>query len=170
MSENDPVHDDWERFRVLTTMTNHWDRPGWAPGRRSFHWFLTLDSAALRDLAATCQERLRVFDCLDPVPADGLHLTVRRLAFTDEIDTAAVTTVVRRVAERCRGLPASGMRVGPLAGSSGAVRFPVCQSPMRHEDHRDLCSPGRDGIFRTSDVDHGRHGLLEAGGWRGELA
>ncbi|WP_256790311.1 2'-5' RNA ligase family protein, partial [Frankia sp. AvcI1] len=57
--------------------------------------------------------------------ADGLHLTVRRLAFTDEIDTAAVTTVVRRVAQRCRGLPAIGMRVGPLAGSSGAVRFTV---------------------------------------------
>ncbi len=125
MSEHDPVHDDWERFRVLPSMTDHWDRPGWTPGRRSFHWFLTFDSTALRDLAAACQQQLRDLDCLDPVPADGLHLTVRRLAFTDEIDSATVATVTRRVAERCRDLPAFRLRVGPLAGSSGAVRFTV---------------------------------------------
>lgn len=125
MSKHDPVHDDWERFRVLTAMTNHWDRPGWRPGRRSYHWFVTFDSAALRDLAAVCQRGLRAFDCLDPVPADGLHLTLRRLAFTDEIDTDTVTTVAGRVAERCRDLPAFTVRVGPLAGSSGAVRFTV---------------------------------------------
>jgi len=125
VSEHDPVHDDWERFRVLPAMTNHWDRPGWTPGRRSFHWFLTFDSAALRNLAATCQQQLRDLDCLDPVAADGLHLTVRRLAFTDEIDPAAVTTITRRVAQRCRDLPAFRLRVGPLAGSSGAVRFTV---------------------------------------------
>lgn len=125
MSENDPVDDDWERFRFLTTMTNHWDRPGWTPGRRSYHWLLTFDDTALRDLAAICQRQLREFDCLDRVPADRLHLTVRRLAFTDEIDTAAVATVAGRVAERCRRLPAFRVRVGPLAGSSGAVRFTV---------------------------------------------
>ncbi len=125
MSEHDPVHDDWERFRVLPSMTDHWDRPGWTPGRRSFHWFLIFDSTPLRDLAATCQQQLRMFDCLDPVPAEGLHLTVRRLAFTDEIDPATLVTVTRRVAERWGDLPAFRLRVGPLAGSSGAVRFTV---------------------------------------------
>jgi 2'-5' RNA ligase len=125
VSEHDPVHDDWECFRVLPSMTDHWNRPGWTPGRRSLHWFLTFDSAALRDLAATCQQQLRDYDCLDPVPADGLHLTVRRLAFADEIDPATVTTVAGRVAERCRHIPAFTVRVGPLAGSSGAVRFTV---------------------------------------------
>ncbi len=125
MSENDPVHDDWERFRALSSMTDHWDRPGWRPGRRSFHWFLTFDSAALRDVTGTCQEPLRAFDCLDLVPAASLHLTVRRLAFTDEIDPSTVAAVAGRVAERCRPLTAFRMRVGPLAGSSGAVRFTV---------------------------------------------
>ncbi len=125
MSEHDPVHDDWERFRVLPLMTDHWDRPGWTPGRRSVHWLLTFDSTPLRDLAATCQQQLHDLDCLDPVAADGLHLTVRRLAFTDEIDPATLTTVTRQVAERCRNLPAFRLRVGPLAGSSGAVRFTV---------------------------------------------
>ncbi len=125
MSENDPVHDDWERFRAMATMNNHWDRPGWTPGRSSYHWFLTFDNAALRDLATACQRRLRALDCLDPVPADGLHLTVRRLAFTDEIETADVDTLAARVSTRCRALPAFSLRVGPLAGSSGAVRFTV---------------------------------------------
>ncbi|KPM52685.1 2'-5' RNA ligase family protein [Frankia sp. B2] len=125
MSEHDPVHDDWERFRVLPSMIDHWDRPGWTPGRSSFHWFLTFDSAALRDLAATCQQQLHDLACLDPVPGEGLHLTVRRLAFTDEIDPATLGAVTRRVAEQCRHQPAFRLRVGPLAGSSGAVRFTV---------------------------------------------
>jgi 2'-5' RNA ligase len=123
VSENDPVHDDWERFRALTTMTNHWDRPGWTPGRSAYHWFLTFDHAALRDLVAACQRQLRHFDCLDLIPADGLHLTVRRLVFTDEIKTADVATIAERVSDQCRALPAFSLRVGPLAGSSGAVRF-----------------------------------------------
>jgi len=106
-------------------MTDHWDRPGWTPGRSSFHWFLTFDSAALRDLAATCQQQLHDLACLDPVPADGLHLTVRRLAFTDEIDPVTLTTVTCQVVEQCRHQPAFRLRVGPLAGSSGAVRFTV---------------------------------------------
>jgi 2'-5' RNA ligase len=125
VSEHDPVHDDWERFRTQDTMTDHWDRPGWTPGRRSLHWFLTFDSPALRDLAGICQHQLRTLDCLDPVPADGLHLTLRRLAFTDEIDAATVTTIIQRVSDRCRRLPAVRLRVGPLAGSRGAVRFTV---------------------------------------------
>ncbi|WP_322747919.1 MULTISPECIES: 2'-5' RNA ligase family protein [unclassified Frankia] len=123
MNENDPVHDDWERFRTVTTMNNHWDRPGWAPGRSSYHWFLTFDDAALCDLAMACQRHLLDFDCLDPVTGDGLHLTVRRLAFVDEIDTADIDIITAQVAERCRTLPAFSLRVGPLAGSSGAVRF-----------------------------------------------
>jgi len=122
---SDPVRDDWERFRAQDRMTDHWDRPGWTPGRRSFHWFLTFDSPALRDLAATCQDQLRTADYLDPVPADGLHLTLRRLAFTDEIDTTTVTAITQMVSERCRHLPAFPLRVGPLAGSRGAIRFTV---------------------------------------------
>jgi 2'-5' RNA ligase len=124
VSENDPVHDDWERFRVLPAMTNHWDRPGWTLGRRSYHWFLTFDSAALRDLATICQRQLREFDCLDPVPGDTLHLTLRRLAFTDEIDRTDVHRIATRVADQCR-IRQFTLRVGPLAGSSGAIRLTV---------------------------------------------
>lgn len=123
--EDDPVAADWARFQALTTMANHWDRPGWSPGRQSFHWFVTFrDAEDLQALAASCQQRLRL-PFLDPVPAHWLHLTVRRLAFIDEITPAQVEAAVETVASACSTTRPFTLRVGPLAGSAGAVRFTV---------------------------------------------
>jgi 2'-5' RNA ligase len=121
----DPVVADWERFRRLPVMRNHWDRPGWWPGRQSFHWFLTFDDADdLRTLAAACQQRLD-YPFLDPVTPGNLHLTVRRLAFTDEVTPADVDTVIAKAADGCCALAPFTVRIGPLAGSAGALRFTV---------------------------------------------
>lgn len=101
----DPVTADWDRFRDLTAMRDHWDRPGWRPGRQSFHWFVTLDHARpLRELAATCQRQLDV-PFLDPVPPDGLHLTVSHLAFTDEATPADVDTAIVKAVDALRRRP-----------------------------------------------------------------
>jgi hypothetical protein len=106
-------------------MHNHWDRPGWWPGRQSFHWFLTFaDVGALHTLVAACQRQL-AFPFLDPVPAAGLHLTVCRLGFTDELTPAGLDAALSTAAGRCRTLARFTLRVGPLAGSAGAVRFTV---------------------------------------------
>jgi hypothetical protein len=143
VSEHDPVHDDWERFRALTTMTNHWDRPGWTPGRSAYHWFLTFDNAALRDLATACQRQLRAFDCLDPVPADGLHLTVRRLAFTDEIETADVDTLAARVSDRCRPMQSAWAGAGPW--------------PARSDTGSPATGEGRAGLGAVGGLPTGQH-------------
>ena len=116
---------DWNAFYQLPTMTNHWERPGWQPGRRSYHWLLAFhDEPALVDLANRCQQALRHLP-LDPVPLDSLHLTLLRVGFTDELAPQRVDAVAQAVADRCGGLPVFPLAVGPLAGSRGAIRFSV---------------------------------------------
>ena len=37
----DSVERDWQEFQRLDFMGNHWERPGWAPGRRAYYWYIT---------------------------------------------------------------------------------------------------------------------------------
>jgi len=121
----DPVVEDWDRFARLDRLTDHWDRPGWTPGRRSYHWMLTFEDAPeLHALAARCQERLHL-PGLDLVPADGLHLTLQRLAFTDQITQADLDAAIAETRRSLASFSAFMLTVGPLAGSPGAVRFSV---------------------------------------------
>ncbi|WP_436499616.1 2'-5' RNA ligase family protein [Actinokineospora sp. HUAS TT18] len=116
---------DWQAFQNAGQMNNHWDRPGWLPGRRSYHWMLTFpDADEIQQLAKQCQTALDR-PAFDLVPLDALHLTLGRVAFTDEIEPAAVTKIVDIARERCEGLQAFHLDVGPLAGSRGALRFTV---------------------------------------------
>jgi len=116
---------DWNAFSQLPAMTNHWERPGWRPGRRSYHWLLVFDDEpALADLTDRCQQALRHLP-LDPVPLDSLHLTLLRVGFTDELTPLRADAVAQAVANQCGGLPAFPLTIGPLAGSRGAIRFSV---------------------------------------------
>lgn len=120
-----PLQDqDWHRFRELSQLGNHWERPGWAPGRRSYHWLLTFKhSPDLHALARQCQAPFRDLPQFDLVPLDTLHLTLHRLAFTDELPPSRLPAVVAAVRQRCRDLAALRLLIGWLAGSTGAIRF-----------------------------------------------
>lgn len=119
-----PDEQDWHRFQQLHQLHNHWQRPGWASGRRSYHWFLTFeDAAGVRLLAAQCQAPFRHLTKLDPVPLDSLHLTLHRLAFTDELPASRLPPIVAAVKQRCRNLTPFRLQIGWLAGSAGAIRF-----------------------------------------------
>jgi 2'-5' RNA ligase len=121
----DEITEDWRLFTALNRLGNHWDRPGWSSGRRSYHWMLTFENAPeLQDLASRCQEQLRL-PVLDLVPLDGLHLTLQRVAFTDQISTTDLDRVIESVANQAAGLKSFPLTVGPVTGSSGAVRFSV---------------------------------------------
>lgn len=116
---------DWEAFLAVAQLENHWDRAGWTPGRRSYHWFLTFDDEpALHDLARRCQQHLDLPQ-LDRIGISSLHLTLGRIAFTDQIDRRQATSVAARARQRCAGIVPFDVEVGPLAGSAGAVRFSV---------------------------------------------
>ncbi len=116
---------DWNAFSQLPAMTNHWERPGWRPGRRSYHWLLAFDDEpALAGLARRCQQALRHLP-LDLVPLDSLHLTLVRVGFIDELTPQRADVVAQAVVDRCGGLPVFPLAIGPLAGSRGAIRFSV---------------------------------------------
>lgn len=119
-----PEEQDWHRFQQLRQLRNHWQRPGWSEGRRSYHWFLTFEHAAgLRALAAQCQEPFRGLPQFDLVPLDALHLTLERLAFTDELPESGLSEIVATARLRCRTLEPLRLRIGWLAASAGAIRF-----------------------------------------------
>lgn len=117
------IAEDWRRYAQLGQLVNHWDRPGWTPGRHSYHWLIGLDDGALRELAAHCQAQLADLSQLDPVPLSSLHITLQRAGFADEISRNNALAIAEAARELCRSLSPFVLRVGPLAGSAGAVRF-----------------------------------------------
>ncbi|MBO2459849.1 2'-5' RNA ligase family protein [Actinomadura violacea] len=113
---------DWEAFRQVAQMRDHWSRPGWYPGRRAYYWMLTFpDEPELLAMAHRCQSAIAPLG-LDLIPDDGLHITLTRIA---EAGTprARLDALAEHAAEQ---IPtAFELSFGPLAGSPGAVRFSV---------------------------------------------
>lgn len=120
----DYVIADWNRYQALDRLANHWDRPGWSPGRRSYHWILRFDQyPSVRRLTAYCQTALQHIPTLDMVPMPSLHVTLQRVAYTDEIQPSVVDAITAIAARQYALIPPATITVGPLAGSTGAVRF-----------------------------------------------
>lgn len=123
-NELPPEEEDWRRFRQLRQLGSHWDRPGWNRHRRSYHWLLTFEHVSeLQGLAARAQEPFGDLPKFDLVPLDALHLTIRRVAFTDELPLSRLPALVAIVRQRCQGVAPFLLRVGRLAGFTGAIRF-----------------------------------------------
>ncbi|ATM24643.1 hypothetical protein SMD44_p10144 (plasmid) [Streptomyces alboflavus] len=115
------VEHDWRAFAAVERMTDHWARPGWADGARAYYWMLTFPEATdLWSRAQQCQDQLAHLG-MDPVPADGLHVTLTRIGSTDEVSDVQI----RLLADRAQDLllPDFQLAAHPLAGSHGAVRF-----------------------------------------------
>ena len=122
--EASTARDDWQRFRYVTSMVDHWNRPGWSRGREAYYWYLTFDSLQLARLARQCQNDLK-FPYLDAVPLNGLHLTLPKIGWSDEVTDDEVRRITERARELCLELKEFRLSVGPLSGSPGAVRFSV---------------------------------------------
>ncbi len=119
-----PEDQDWHRFRQLSQLGNHWQRPGWTDHRRSYHWLLSFEHASdIHELTAQCQEPFRDLPQFNLVPLESLHLTLARLASTDELSAVSLEAAAAAVSQRCRGLAPFRLRIGWLAGSAGAIRF-----------------------------------------------
>lgn len=146
----DYIHADWDRYRQLSTLVNHWDRPGWTDGRRSYHWIVRFDDCpAVRALAARCQDQLRHLPTLDLVPATSLHLTLQRVGFTDQITTADAHAVAAAAREQYAAMPPVTTTIGPLAGSAGAVRF----SAGPHQPLRRIRNTARTAVAEVLGTD-----------------
>ncbi|MFJ1975488.1 2'-5' RNA ligase family protein [Streptomyces sp. NPDC087903] len=112
---------DWAAFTALDEMTDHWERPGWSDGSRAYYWMLTFpNDQRLTALARHCQQKL-AFLGLDPVPTDGLHITLARVGTPNAVTPGQLNSLSRDVEAL---LPSAfSVRAMPLAGSRGAVRL-----------------------------------------------
>jgi hypothetical protein len=115
---------DWAAFEDVDFMVNHWHRPGWHPGRRSYHWILSFDDSKLSAMAQKCFQ-VCSFHAFDQVPLDALHLTIRRVGFVDEVDERTLDGMLARAEALCSSIGSFPLTVGPVAASRGAVRFSV---------------------------------------------
>jgi 2'-5' RNA ligase len=114
---------DWDAFRTVGRMTNHWDRPGWAPGHRAYYWMLAFPKEPeLITQARSFQQALAGL-AMDEVPHDGLHITMNKIGSCADVEPAAVDALAQ-LADGTLG-DEFEVRAEPMAGSRGAIRFSV---------------------------------------------
>jgi 2'-5' RNA ligase len=122
---------DWSAFRALSHVDTHWQRPGWTPGRSSYHWMVTFEGhPAVADHVRRCRSAVPSAG-YDLAAADSVHLTIGRMAFTDHLSESAAREVARSALAIDSRPGYFDMTFGPLTGSRGAVRFSVAPwSPL----------------------------------------
>lgn len=122
-SEQDVVEADWDRFASLDRLINHWQQPGWQHGKRAYYWYLTFgDSPSLRKLAMDCQTEIAA-PYLDPINLDELHMTLDRIGFEADLNDNDICSIESAAESACKSIESFTLAAGPLAGSSGAIRF-----------------------------------------------
>lgn len=116
----------WRDLQGLDSMVDHWYwRPGWRMGRSFYTWHITFENAPEVQQLATVYQRHISLPFLDPVPAEGLHLTMQGVGFTDEVSDADVASIVAAAQERCKGLAPFSLRIGPADADPQGVPLAV---------------------------------------------
>ncbi|MEU6242153.1 2'-5' RNA ligase family protein [Streptomyces sp. NPDC047024] len=113
---------DWTAFEQLSEVTDHWRRPGWQPGSRAYYWLLTMPITEFGDQVFRLRSAISRLP-YDPIPDDGIHLTLGRIGDTENASLRAV----RGLLEGARiGLPtAFDLTAIPITASKGAIRYSV---------------------------------------------
>jgi 2'-5' RNA ligase len=116
----------WAALDALAETRDHWWwRPGWRIGRAAYTWHITFeDNPALAELAGTFQSSLRL-PVLDPVPAEGLHMTLQGVGFTDEVSDDDIGAIVERARVRCARLAPFEVTFGPAYADVEGVQLRV---------------------------------------------
>ena len=105
-------------------MEDHFTAKPWPDGFSAYYWYLTFEDAELVSLAQHCQKSLSSYG-LHPVPLSSLHMTLCRVGAADTISDTAIAVVASSAVEALDRIDSFEIEVGPLAGSSGAIRFSV---------------------------------------------
>ncbi|WP_410876390.1 2'-5' RNA ligase family protein [Nocardia sp. A7] len=126
-STSDPAaiaRNDWSAFSEIDVLRDHWTVKQWAPGRTGYYWYLTFDDADLIEFAAECQQALAIGG-FDPVPLDALHITMMGIGSTGAVTEGQIDGLISIAREHLSDVKPFDLTVGPLSGSSGAIRFSV---------------------------------------------
>ncbi|MGX1805185.1 2'-5' RNA ligase family protein [Nocardia sp. NPDC055321] len=126
---------DWEAFRGIENMENHWTRSVWATDQQTYFWYLTFEDPALATMAASCQDSLDP-DGLDFVPVDGLHMTLLKIGNDDLVTHDEIYALADVAKEMLSHIEPFDLSVGPLAGSRGAIRFSASPWSQLFELHQ----------------------------------
>lgn len=131
---------DWSSFRALTDLVSHWHDPARAHDKRAYWWLVDYGrDRTVHHLVARCQ-RITTHPAVDPVPLSGLHLALGRAGFTDEVRADTVLRLADAAAEICSGITAFDLEVGPLSGSTDALRLSVTPWTPLFDLHSHLCT------------------------------
>jgi 2'-5' RNA ligase len=141
--EDEDLSRRWDDFLRLDRMRDHWWwRPGWRLGRSFYTFHITFDEdPAVRRLAATYHAALDL-PTLDPVPLDGLHMTLQGVGFTDEVTDDEIAAITVDATRRCTAPRPFAVTIGPADGDPQGV--PLAVRPW--EPIRQLRSVLRDAI------------------------
>jgi 2'-5' RNA ligase len=116
---------DWDAFRQLDSINDHWDRAEWADGGRAYFWFLLFGADEPVRAAAAHAWSAVDLPTFDPVPLDDLHLTLLRIGDEAAIAPPELDKVIEAGAAACATIPPFRLTIGPLTGSTEAIRFSV---------------------------------------------
>lgn len=124
--EQESLESRWQAYQRLEQLREHWYwRPGWRRGRSFYTWHLTFaGQSALFDLAQRVQAGLDL-PGLDPVPMEGLHLTMQGVGFTDEVGGEDLEAIVAAARARCARLAPFRLTLGPVDPDPEAVALLV---------------------------------------------
>ncbi|MEV0611528.1 2'-5' RNA ligase family protein [Polymorphospora rubra] len=121
--ETDPVDiDEFRRFKQMPTLINHWALP---PGPRPYYWYLAFRrSPQLQALVARAQNLIN-FPFYDLVEDHGLHLTIDRIAYEDNVADRELIAIEAAARHACRTVKPFELKVGSLGGTPGAIGYSV---------------------------------------------
>lgn len=139
--------EEWLSYARVESLVDHWDRPGWTPSRHSYHWLISMDDPALHSLAERCQAALEDLPSFDAIPLSSLHITLARAGFVDELTEVEALATADMAQELLHGIEPFEIRIGPLTGSTGAVRF----SARPHESVTQLRTAARTAVARVRE-------------------
>ncbi len=108
--------EDWRRFQGIQRLGDHWVREDWPLSRHYVTWYVVFRDPAVQAYAARFQRKLADLDHLDPIPDDGLHMTIQGVAYRDQLDDEQIAAIAQRGAERCADLEPFDLSLGPISG------------------------------------------------------
>ncbi len=125
--EQDHAEARREAFARLERMREHWWwRPGWRMGRSAFTFHVTFaDAPEVAELARYYRAAIDLPGSLDPVPDEGIHLTMQGVGFADEVTTTDLDAIVEAARRRCGELAPFTITLGPADADPEAVMLQV---------------------------------------------
>ncbi|MFC3964380.1 2'-5' RNA ligase family protein [Nocardia jiangsuensis] len=115
------------------TRDHWWWRPGWSIGKSFYTWHITFRSASpVRELSDVFAPTLSAVPTMELVSAEGLHITVQGIGFTDVVPRSDVDRIVDATRRNLAELARFTVTIGPPIVDSETIQLPIADpEPLR---------------------------------------